>query len=211
VGTVAADTTPDPDGPVVDTLNAAAKVCREAEVLPDAIAGYLAPQFERWAAAPAYRSMTPQSAVVKAARAVIALQATQRLLLEWDDTHEGFTIISNGTEAGQVQALVDTLRQVMRERDEARAPLKSVAESVHPGEFLREELKARGLTQSACAEMAGRSVRVINQIIKGKKSITAGTALDLERALGVSAGFWVRLQAEHDLAVARHRRAGRAS
>jgi addiction module HigA family antidote len=83
--------------------------------------------------------------------------------------------------------------------------------SIHPGEILREELKARELTQVAFAEMAGRSVRVINQIIKGKKSITANTALDLEHGLGVSAGFWVRLQAEHDLAVARRRRTRRTS
>jgi addiction module HigA family antidote len=78
--------------------------------------------------------------------------------------------------------------------------------SIHPGEFLREELHARGLTQLACAEMVGRSVQVINLIVNGKKGITPDTALDLERGLGVSAGFWVRLQAEHDLAVARQRR-----
>jgi addiction module HigA family antidote len=161
---VAADTTPAPDGPVADTLNAAAKLCRDTEVLPPAIAGYLAPQFERWAAAPAYRSMTPQSAVVKAAREVLA--AAERYM-----------------------------------------PRVQLAESVHPGEILREELKARGLTQLACAELAGRSVQVINLIINGKKGITPDTALDLERGLGVSAGFWVRLQAEHDLAVARQRRA----
>jgi addiction module HigA family antidote len=83
--------------------------------------------------------------------------------------------------------------------------------SIHPGEILREELKARGLTQHAFAEKAGRSVQVINLIINGKKGITPDTALDLERGLGVSAGFWVRLQAEHDLAVARQRRAGRVS
>lgn len=82
-----------------------------------------------------------------------------------------------------------------------------VAESVHPGEILREELKARGLTQLACAEMIGRSVQVVNLIINGKKNIKPGTALDLERGLGISAGFWVRLQADHDLHVARQRRA----
>lgn len=87
-----------------------------------------------------------------------------------------------------------------------RPPLKAVAESVHPGEILLEELRARSLTQSACAEMCGRSVEVINRIIKSKKNITPDTALDLERGLGVSADFWVRLQADHDLAVARKRR-----
>lgn len=78
--------------------------------------------------------------------------------------------------------------------------------SIHPGETLREELRARGLTQLAFAGMVGRSVQVINQIINGKKGITPDTALDLEHGLGVSAGFWVRLQAEHELHVARQRR-----
>lgn len=87
------------------------------------------------------------------------------------------------------------------------APDVQLAESVHPGEILLEELKTRGLTQFACAAMIGRSVQVVNRIIKGKQSITADTALDLERGLGVSAEFWVRLQADHDLAVARQRRA----
>lgn len=81
----------------------------------------------------------------------------------------------------------------------------AVAESVHPGEILREELAARGLTQLACAEAIGRSVQVVNLIINGKKNIKPGTALDLERGLGISAGFWVRLQADHDLFVARRR------
>lgn len=103
----------------------------------------------------------------------------------------------------QLKAAVQAAREALI----PPATLKAVAESVHPGEILREELKARGLTQLACAALMGRSVRVVNRIIKGRQSIIADTALDLERALGVSAGFWVRLQAEHDLCVARQRRA----
>jgi addiction module HigA family antidote len=49
----------------------------------------------------------------------------------------------------------------------------------------------------------GRPAQVVNEIIRGKKQITAETALDLERALGISAGFWVRLQADYDLVKAR--------
>lgn len=91
-------------------------------------------------------------------------------------------------------------------------PHVQLAESVHPGEILREELKARGLTQQVFADSVGRPLRIINQIIKGRKRITPDTALDLERGLGVSADFWSRLQADHDLHVARQRRAtgGRA-
>lgn len=78
--------------------------------------------------------------------------------------------------------------------------------SIHPGEILREELRARKITQTAFAVMANRPLNVINLIIRGKKGISANTALDLERALGVSASFWARLQAEHDVWVARQRR-----
>lgn len=80
--------------------------------------------------------------------------------------------------------------------------------SVHPGEILREELQARGITQALFAADIQRPAKTINMIIKGKKGITADTALDLEGALGVSAQFWVRLQAEHDLWVARQCRDG---
>lgn len=78
--------------------------------------------------------------------------------------------------------------------------------SIHPGETLRETLQERGLTQLACAELIGRSVQVVNTIIKGKKSITADTALDLEHGLGISAELWVNLQANYDLSMARQRR-----
>lgn len=100
------------------------------------------------------------------------------------------------------------LREAVKAAQNALGP--AVAESVHPGEILREELAARGLTQTACAEKIGRRLDVINRIIKGKKTITADTALDLEQGLGISAEFWVRLQAYHDLHLARQRRtAGR--
>lgn len=100
--------------------------------------------------------------------------------------------------------VMQRLREAAKAARHALGPV--VAESVHPGEILREELKARGLTQQACAEMIGRPVQVVNLIINGKKNIKPGTALDLERGLGISAGFWVRLQADHDLHVARRRR-----
>lgn len=80
--------------------------------------------------------------------------------------------------------------------------------SVHPGEILREELKARGITQALFASDIQRPAKTINRIIKGKTAITADTALDLEDALGISAQFWARLQAEHDVWVARQRRGG---
>lgn len=78
----------------------------------------------------------------------------------------------------------------------------------HPGLVLREEIEARGLTQKALAERMRRPPQVINEICKGKKGISAGTALALEGAIGdgPSATFWMNLQARYELAVARLRR-----
>ena len=59
-----------------------------------------------------------------------------------------------------------------------------------PGETLRGTLDALGLTQAELAERMGRPKKTINEIIKGKAALTADTALQLERVLGIPAGFW---------------------
>ena len=79
--------------------------------------------------------------------------------------------------------------------------------AVHPGELLTEEFVERGMTRSALAKAAGRPFKAINEIVNGKKAITAETALQLERALGVSARTWMNLQTTYDLAKARAKRA----
>jgi HTH-type transcriptional regulator/antitoxin HigA len=79
--------------------------------------------------------------------------------------------------------------------------------AIHPGELLAEEIEARGLTQRQLAVNIGRPVQAINEIVRGKKAITAETALQLEDALGVPAHLWVNLQAAYDLACARRARA----
>jgi addiction module HigA family antidote len=75
--------------------------------------------------------------------------------------------------------------------------------AVPPGETLAEEIQSRGLSQSELARRMGRPVQVINEIIRGKKAITATTALGLEDVLGVSAEFWLRLEAGFQLSAAR--------
>ena len=75
--------------------------------------------------------------------------------------------------------------------------------AIHPGEFLGEEIEARGMTQRQLAEQMGRPVQVVNEIILGKKRVTAETALELERVLGITAHLWVRLQADYELVKAR--------
>ena len=74
---------------------------------------------------------------------------------------------------------------------------------IHPGEVLLEEfLKPMNLSQSRLALDIGVHPRRINEIVLGKRSVTADTALRLARYFGNSPQFWLGLQAEHDLDVA---------
>ena len=59
-----------------------------------------------------------------------------------------------------------------------------------PGETLLETLDAIGMSQAELAERTGHSKKMVNEIIKGKAAITAETALQLERVLGIPAAFW---------------------
>ncbi len=74
---------------------------------------------------------------------------------------------------------------------------------VHPGEVLLEEfLKPMGISQNRLAVGIGVHARRINEIILGKRSITADTALRLSKYFGNSAKFWIGLQGDYDLDVA---------
>ncbi len=70
----------------------------------------------------------------------------------------------------------------------------------HPGEMLFEEfVKPLRLTQAELARCLGVSYPRLNEIIKGKRSVTPDTALRLSRVLGMSADFWLGLQQDWDL------------
>ena len=73
----------------------------------------------------------------------------------------------------------------------------------HPGKLLGEEIEARGMSQRALAQAMARPYQTINAIIRGKKSITVDTALQLERVLGTDARTWLNLQTTYNLAIAR--------
>jgi len=74
---------------------------------------------------------------------------------------------------------------------------------VHPGEILEEEfLKPLGISQNRLGKDLGVSPRRVNEIIHGKRAITADTALRLSRYFGNSASFWLGLQMDFDLDVA---------
>ncbi len=77
---------------------------------------------------------------------------------------------------------------------------------VHPGEILLEEfLKPLGISQYRIAHDMSVPPRRINEIVLGKRVITANTALRLARYFGTSERFWLNLQARYDLEVERDR------
>ncbi len=77
---------------------------------------------------------------------------------------------------------------------------------VHPGEVLQEEfLKPMGLSQNRLALDTGVPARRINEIVLGKRGVTADTALRLARYFGTSPQFWMGLQADYDLDMAQER------
>jgi len=75
---------------------------------------------------------------------------------------------------------------------------------VHPGEILNEEfLGPLGVTQNRLAVSIGVPPRRINEIVHGKRRITADTALRLSRFFGTSERFWLNLQGRYDIEVQR--------
>lgn len=72
-----------------------------------------------------------------------------------------------------------------------------------PGQTLGETLRAFGITQTSLAQQMGRPIKTINEIIKGRARITEETAIGLETCLGVPAIFWLTMEANHRLAIAR--------
>ncbi len=80
--------------------------------------------------------------------------------------------------------------------------------AVPPGEMLLEEfLKPLGLRQTEAAQRLGISANRLNEVVLGKRRVTADTALRLSRLLKTSPQFWMRLQADWDL----HRATERAA
>ena len=73
------------------------------------------------------------------------------------------------------------------------------SELIHPGEMIKDEIMARGLTQKELARQMGVSYTVFNEILNGKRPVTTEYALMLEAALGTKASIWIGLQAESDM------------
>src|SRR5260221_13677420 len=72
--------------------------------------------------------------------------------------------------------------------------VSQVTEPFPPGEFIRDELEARGWTQSDLAQILARPIQTVNQIVNGKKRITPETAVELALAFDTSPELWLNLE-----------------
>ena len=87
--------------------------------------------------------------------------------------------------------------------------VKKMTNPIHPGEILMEEfLEPLGVSQYRLAKDVSVSPRRINEIVHGKRSITADTALRLARFFGTTERFWLNLQVRYDLEVEKDRLSG---
>lgn len=74
--------------------------------------------------------------------------------------------------------------------------------NIHPGEFLKEELETRGISQSKLAEHIGVEPGVINLLCNGRRGVSASMAKKLAKALETSAELWMNLQVSYELSQA---------
>ena len=79
----------------------------------------------------------------------------------------------------------------------------TTASPIHPGEHLAEILEELGVSQYRLANAIGVPPIRISEVVRGRRAITADTALRVGRALGMTAEFWLNLQRMYDLDVAR--------
>src|SRR3990172_5902640 len=77
---------------------------------------------------------------------------------------------------------------------------------IPPGEVLKDELDARGWTQGDFAEITGKPIQAISEIITGKKAIPPETALLFSEALGTTPEFWLNLESAYRLDRLHHER-----
>ena len=82
--------------------------------------------------------------------------------------------------------------------------IKSGLPAIHPGEFLREILGDRGISQAQFARAIGVAPMRISHVVKGTRPVTAELALLFGRALGQSPQYWLNLQAAYDLKTVEH-------
>ena len=82
--------------------------------------------------------------------------------------------------------------------------IKNGLPPIHPGEFLREILEERGVSQAHFSRVIGVAPMRISHVVKGTRPVTAELALLFGRAFGQSPQYWLNLQAAYDLKLAEH-------
>jgi HTH-type transcriptional regulator/antitoxin HigA len=95
----------------------------------------------------------------------------------------------------------------MKRINERRKPFGGTVKSValkparvfNPGRLLKNELEARGWKQKHFADLIGRPVQYVSELIHGKRQLTVEAARELEAALGTSAHFWLSLEVNYRL------------
>ena len=80
--------------------------------------------------------------------------------------------------------------------------IKNGLPAVHPGEFLRDILEERGMSQAQFARVIGVAPMRVSHIVKATRPVTAELALLFGRAFGQSPQYWLNLQADYDLKLA---------
>jgi antitoxin HigA-1 len=88
---------------------------------------------------------------------------------------------------------------IINRQDKKEANILVAGDVFHMGEFLSEEMEARGLKQVELAKELGLSKTEINLVVHGKRGITVPLAINLERVLGVSAETWMNLQIKYEI------------
>jgi len=113
-----------------------------------------------------------------------------------------FVLIKNGGFALNGMKAIRTMLKLLITIKEVLIMTPKKIPPVHPGEILFEEfLKPMGISQYRVAHDINVPPRRINEIVHGKRSITADTALRLGRYFNMSAQFWINLQSHYDLEV----------
>ena len=69
----------------------------------------------------------------------------------------------------------------------------------HPGEIIKDEIEARGITQRQLSEVTGIAYSVVNEVLNAKRPVTVEYALLIAKALDLDADTFIRMQAEYDL------------
>lgn len=76
-------------------------------------------------------------------------------------------------------------------------------EPTHPGELLKEEIECRGISQKELSRQTGIPYTALNEVLNCKRAITAEYALLIEAALGIESDFWLKMQMDYNLQIAR--------